>query len=109
MTNHKKNLIKTLCKCNFQHLKKKNNKTKKAHELFYTSSFAVSSAESRLTVTLIGVPLIIRITDATVLTGSAFTWRLKIDRERSTNNTISINKNTFQSPNMQGELTQGLK
>ena len=77
--------------------KKKSTHTKKP---FYTSSFAVSSAESRLTVTVIGVPLILRDTDTTVHTRSTFTWRLERDRERSTNNTISIDKNTFQSPNM---------
>ena len=96
ITNHK-NIEAKLSTNVFFNIWKKKVPTQKP---FSTSPFAVSSAESGLTVTIIGVPLILRDTDTTVHTRSTFTWRLERDRERSTNNTISIDKNTFQSPNM---------
>ena len=42
-----------------------------------TSSFAMSSAKSRFTVTVIGVQYIFSNTARTVFTRSAFAWRLK--------------------------------
>ena len=42
-----------------------------------TSSFAVSSEKSRFTVTEIGVQFIVSNTASTVLTRSAFAWRLQ--------------------------------
>ena len=96
ITNHK-NIEAKLSTNVFFNIWKKKVSTQKP---FSTSPFAVSSAESGLTVTIIGVPLILRDTDTAVHTRSTFTWRLKRDRERSTNNTNSIDKNAFQSPNM---------
>ena len=96
ITNHK-NIEAKLSTNVFFNIWKKKVPTQKP---FSTSPFAVSSAESGLTVTIIGVPLILRDTDTAVHTRSTFKWRLKRDRERSTNNTNSIDKNAFQSPNM---------
>ena len=96
ITNHK--IIEAKLSTNaFFNILKKKVPTQKP---FSTSPFAVSSAESGLTVTIIGVPLILRDTDTAVHTRSTSTWRLKRDRERAANNIISIDKNAFQSPNM---------
>ena len=91
ITNHK-NIEAKLSTNVFFNIWKKKVPTQKP---FSTSPFAVSSAESGLTVTIIGVPLILRDTDTAVHTRSTSTWRLKRDRERAAKNIILLIKMRF--------------
>ena len=59
-----------MCFFQFYHIRQKKTK-------FNTFTLAVSSIESRLTITVIGVPFIFRNTDTSVLTRSAYTGRLE--------------------------------